>query len=184
MQRVLIIGISGAGKSTFARALAERTKLPLIHLDREFWQPGWVVTKRDVWRPKVAALADAERWIMDGNFGATLDLRLPRADTVVWFDYPRLRCLWRAGRRIAGSFGRVRPDMAPDCPERLDLDFVRYIWGFNTLERHGIVRALREHGQHLTPVIIRHDSDARAFLASLPDGRAATSPTSRAAIEL
>ena len=58
--------------------------------------------------------------------------------------------------------------MGPGCPERFDLDFIRYIWDFNNLERHGIIRALREHGSHLEPVIFRRDSDARAFLASLP----------------
>jgi adenylate kinase family enzyme len=167
MQRVLIIGISGAGKSTLARALAARTHLPLIHLDREFWQPGWVMTKRDIWRPKVEALAAGERWIMDGNYGGSLDLRLPRADTVIWFDYPRLKCLRRALWRGFTSRGRVRPDLAAGCPEKFDADFYRYIWGFNGLERNGIIRALREHGGHLQPVIFRHDGDARAFLASL-----------------
>ncbi len=168
MQRVLVIGISGAGKSTFARALAVRTGLPLIHLDREFWQPGWVITKRDVWRPKVAALAAGERWIIDGNFGSSLDLRLPRADTVVWFDYPRLKCLRRALWRSAKSYGRVRADLAQGCPEKFDLDFYRYIWGFNGVERSSIQRGLMQYGSHLEPVIFRRDGDIGAFLASLP----------------
>ena len=168
MQRVLIIGISGAGKSTFARGFAARTRLPLVHLDREFWQPGWVLTKRDIWRPRVAALAAADRWIMDGNYGASLDLRLPRADTVIWFDYPRIKCLRRAFWRSWSTYGRVRDDMAPGCPEQFDPGFARYIWRFNDLERHGILRALREHGSHLRPVIIRNDRGAAAFLASLP----------------
>src|SRR5436853_202107 len=111
MQRVLVIGISGAGKSTLSRALAARTGLPLIHLDKEFWQPGWVITPKQQWRERVASLAARERWIMDGNFDASLDLRLPRADTLIWFDYLTLRCLWRALKRVAGSFGHVRPDL-------------------------------------------------------------------------
>ena len=67
---------------------AHQTGLPLIHLDKEFWQPGWVQTPRPEWRAKVAELAAGERWIMDGNYDSSLDLRLPRADTVLWFDYP------------------------------------------------------------------------------------------------
>ena len=67
MQRVLVIGISGAGKSTFSRALAARTGLPLIHLDTEFWQPDWKITPREEWRAKVAELITREAWIMDGS---------------------------------------------------------------------------------------------------------------------
>lgn len=168
MQRVMIIGISSAGKSTFARALASRTGLPVVHLDREFWQPGWVMSKREEFWPKVSAFAAAEQWIMDGNYGSSLHLRLPRADTVLWFDYPRLKCLRRAIWRSVSSYGRVRDDMAAGCPEQFDLEFARYIWRFNDLERHGVARALREHGSHLMPVMFRKDGDVSAFLASLP----------------
>src|SRR5262249_3438078 len=120
MQRVLVIGISGAGKSTFARQLAVSTRLPLIHLDTEFWQPGWKVTERAEWRAKVAKLAERDAWIMDGNYGASLDLRLPRADTVMWFDYPRLVCVWRGpGGRVAAR-GGAGPRPARVGPRRVD----------------------------------------------------------------
>ena len=169
MQRVLVIGISGAGKSTFSRALAAQTGLPLIHLDKEFWQPGWVIPKRETWRPKVAQLAAGAAWVMDGNYGSSLPSRLPLADAVVWFDYPRLKCLRRAFWRSATTWGRVRADMAPGCPEQFDSDFVRYIWRFNDIQRPEIVQALKEHAPHLIPVIFRHDGDAAAFLSSLPE---------------
>ena len=168
MQRVLVIGISGAGKSTLARRLAQRSGLPLIHLDQEFWQPGWKVTPRDAWRARVAELCARDAWIMDGSYGASLDIRLPRADTVVWFDYPRLRCLGRVAWRIATTYGKVRPDLAPGCPEKVDGEFLRYVWDFNDKSRPQIVRALAEHGRHLMPVMVRRDRDAARFLASLP----------------
>ncbi len=168
MRRVLVIGISGAGKSTFARALAMRTGLPLIHLDKEFWQPGWVVTPRAAWRAKVAELAARDAWIMDGSYGASLDIRLPRADAAVWFDYPRARCLRRVAWRIATTYGTVRPDLAPGCPEQVDWEFLRYVWDFNAKTRPQIARALAVHGRHLTPVVVRRDRDAARFLASVP----------------
>lgn len=115
-QRVLVIGCSGAGKTTFATRLAALTGLPLIHLDREFWQPGWRMPEGARWQEKVRSLVAGERWIIEGTFTSTLDLRLPRADAVVWFDFPRGRCLWRAFMRAARSYGRARPDMAPGCP--------------------------------------------------------------------
>jgi adenylate kinase family enzyme len=168
MQRVLVIGIPGAGKTTFARTLAARTGLPLIHLDAEFWQPGWKVTPRAAWRAKVAELAARPAWIMDGNYGASLDLRLPRADCVAWFDYPRHVCLRRVAWRLATGYGRVRSDLAQGCPERFDAEFLRYIWDFPANSRPGIVAALSEHGRHLEPAIFRRDRDAAEFLARLP----------------
>ena len=167
MRRVLVIGISGAGKSTFTRALGVRTGLPVIHLDREFWRPGWTVTPREEWRMKVAALVAREAWIMDGNYSATLDLRLPRADSLFWFDYPRPICLRRAIKRVLTTYGRVREDLAPGCPEKFDLEFLRFIWDFNAKSRPQIVAQLEAHARDLKPVVFRRDSEVRRFLDSL-----------------
>src|SRR5262249_39573207 len=164
VRRVVIIGCSGAGKSTFARTLARQTNLPLIHLDREFWRPGWVETPRGEWRAKVIELVARETWIMEGNYGSSLDLRLPRADTVIWFDYPRHRCLWRVVKRVVMPYGQVRPDMPPECPEQIDLAFPRWIWNFNRRERPALLQKLAASGRHRTPIIFRNDSDAAQFL--------------------
>ena len=167
MNRVLIIGISGAGNSTFGRVLAERTRLALVHLDAEFWQPGWRETPRPLWRETVARLVIGERWILEGNYSATLDIRLPRADTVLWFDYPRWIALPRIMKRIATTHGHVRADMAPGCPEQFDAEFLRWVWNFPRDSRPLIVSALAEHGGHLRPVIFRRDDDVARFLDSL-----------------
>ena len=82
LRRVLVIGPGGAGKSTFAARLAQRTGLPLIHLDQHYWRAGWVEPSNDEWLAKVDELVASERWIMDGNFGGTMERRLAalRAD--------------------------------------------------------------------------------------------------------
>jgi len=170
VRRVVIIGCSGAGKSTFARILARQTNLPLIHLDREFWRPGWVETPRSEWRAKVIELVAGETWIMEGNYGSSLDLRLPRADTIIWFDYPRRRCLWRVVKRVVMTYGQIRPDMAPGCPEQINLAFLCWIWNFNRRERPGLLQKLAASGSHLTPIIFRNDGDAAQFLAKLSPG--------------
>ena len=164
MRRVLVMGISGAGKSTFSATLAERTGLPLIHLDKEFWRPGWEVTPRAEWRLKVAELVAREAWIMDGNYDSSLDLRLPRADTVLLFDYPAHRCIGRVVKRVLTSYGKVRADMAAGCPERIDLPFLKFVWRFNAVQRPRTLAAIRQNGAHVRTVIFRRDAEARRFL--------------------
>ena len=167
MRRVLIIGCSGAGKTTFAVKLAARTGLPLLHLDQVFWRPGWTVTPRTEWRSTVARLVAGDAWILEGNYDSSLDLRLPRADTVIWFDLPRNLCLRRVVKRIVTTHGKVRPDMGPGCPERLDLSFLRWVWDFDRTARPNILDMLRRHGSHLKPIVFRRDREVRAFLTSL-----------------
>jgi adenylate kinase family enzyme len=142
VQRILVIGSPGAGKSTFARALAMRTGLPLIHLDAEYWRSGWVEPPAHEWLARLEALTASERWIMDGNYGGSLAMRLARADAAIWLDYPTGLCLWRVLCRTARYRGVSRPDMAPGCPEQVNLEFLRYIATFRRTKRPGIVRRL------------------------------------------
>src|SRR5215831_14521617 len=99
MQRVAILGPGGAGKSTFADELGARTGLPVVHLDRYFWHPGWIETPREAWRARQEELFAGDEWIGDGNYSATAEVRLRRADTVVLLDFPIWRTIPRALRR-------------------------------------------------------------------------------------
>jgi adenylate kinase family enzyme len=130
VQRVLVIGSPGAGKSTLSHALAKRTGLPLNHLDKLFWLPGWVERDRDEGRAELAQVLAGERWIIDGNYGSTLPMRLERADTVVWLDYPTWLCLARVFKRWWQYRGVARPDMTAGCPENLNLEFLLYVLTF------------------------------------------------------
>ncbi len=135
MRRVVIIGCSGAGKSTLARRLGERTGLPVVHLDREYWRPGWVEPARDDWRARVAGLAAGESWIIDGQYGGTLELRLARADTLIFLDLAMPVCLLRVLRRTLSGYGRTRAEMSPGCPERFDWPFLKYVWNYRRSHR-------------------------------------------------
>ena len=130
MERVLVIGSPGAGKSTLAREIAARTRLPLHHLDRMHWLPGWTERDRDEGRAELADILAQDRWIIDGNYGSILAMRLARADTVVWLDYPTHLCLWRVLKRWWHYRGTNRPDMTEGCPERLDPEFLLYVLTF------------------------------------------------------
>ncbi len=95
-RRVVVTGMAGAGKSTFARQLSAKTGLPVIHLDVHFWKPGWVEPSDTEWRDVQSTLLASEEWIADGNYHETLDLRLGRADTFVYLDTPWRLCAARA----------------------------------------------------------------------------------------
>lgn len=141
-RRIAIIGSPGSGKSTLSRALAARTGLPLVHLDQLHWEAGWTEPEESVWRARVARAAEGESWIIDGNYGGTMAPRLARADLVLWLDFPTALCLWRLGKRIAGNYGRVRPDMTEGCPEKLDWGFVWYVARFRRDGRSRLLAAL------------------------------------------
>jgi adenylate kinase family enzyme len=135
MQRVMILGPPGSGKSTLARALATRLGVPVFHLDQAFWRPGWVEAPPDAFRAEVEHIAALPGWVVDGNYTATLAPRLRAADTLVLLDVPRWLSLLRILRRVARDRGRVRADMAPGCPERLDWPFLVYAWRWNGRSR-------------------------------------------------
>src|SRR6266487_2335270 len=142
LKRVLVIGAGGSGKTTVARRLARRTGLPLIHLDAHYWRPGWQPTPADEWRAQVQTFISGDAWIMDGNYGGTLDLRLEACDTVVFLDLPRLVCLWRVLRRQVRHFGQVRPELPPGCRERLSWEFLVWIWTYGSRRRGDVLRRL------------------------------------------
>lgn len=167
MQRVLVIGCSGAGKSTFARKLARRTGLPLVHLDQLYWLSGWREAPADLYARRLETALAGAQWIIDGSNSSTLPQRLERADTVIWLDLPRWRCLWRVSKRVAMTYGTVRPDAAAGCPERLDLEFLWYIWHFHRLHNPRLARALDEHGRHVQRHHFTSDREAHAFLGAL-----------------
>lgn len=150
-------------------ALARRLGLPLVHLDREFWLPNWTEPTKEGWRARVATLVSAPAWVMDGNYGGTLDQRLAAADTVVWLDYGRIGCIARTIQRTLRYLGGTRPDMGPGCKERFDLAFLRYIWSFPGRHRPHILAALDRRPAGCALVRLTGPGAARRFLAGLND---------------
>ena len=163
MRRVVVIGNGGAGKSTFARELGRRTGLPVIHLDVEHWRPGWVAPPRPQWQRHVAALVQGDRWIIDGNYSGSFDLRFAAADTVVFLDTGRWRCAWRAATRVLRQRDRTRTDLAPGCRERVDLEFLRWVWNYPRDSRPKVLAALSRHAQ-LNVVHLKSRRDGDRFL--------------------
>lgn len=171
MKKILIIGSCGAGKSTFAVRLSERLGLPVIHLDKFYWNPGWVKTPEPEWHERVAELIRRDSWIIDGNYSGTLDVRLAACDTVIFLDVVRAVCLWRVLKRVATYRKGSRPDMAEGCREKIDLEFVRWVWGYPTRTRPKILKRLEESARDKRVVVLRTRDEIENFLASAHTSR-------------
>jgi adenylate kinase family enzyme len=170
-RRVLVSGLAGAGKSTFSRALSAKTGLPLIHLDIHFWKPGWVEPTEEEWREKQRGLLSGDQWIIDGNYHATFDLRLERADTVVYLDTP----WWVCARRALVRGVRKRPAgfQLPDgCDEsalrrlRDEWRLVWRIWRVRRSDRELEFKTLSRHGNHVALYVLRSKRAVRDFLSA------------------
>ncbi|MCL2195733.1 MAG: AAA family ATPase [Oscillospiraceae bacterium] len=162
-ERIIVMGNSGSGKSTFARQLGERFSLPVVHMDTIWWMPGWVSRPIDeVYAMHAAAIAEPA-WVLEGNFSAkptqALDERLARADCVIFIDINRLTCLYRACKRRVMFSRKTRPCMTEGCSERITWWLVKWIWGYPRRARSGILAWL---GEILPPKQVLHLKGQRA----------------------
>lgn len=147
MKRIMVLGGSGSGKSTFARALGLRLGIPAVHMDRLFWEPGWVEAENAVFMDRVQAEVAKDAWVMDGNYSRTWPDRLSRADTVIFLDMPTWLRFSRAVWRTVKGYGTTRFDLADNCPERFDFGFLfgwvlRYRW----MGRHKAMMMMSDEG--------------------------------------
>ena len=160
MQKILIIGCPGSGKSTLARALHEKTGIPLCHLDMLYWNADKTVVEKEVFLDRLSAVLATERWIMDGNFSSTMEMRLAACDAVIFLDYPLDICL--AG--VRARRGKPRPDL-PWIETEEDAEFMAYIKGFAAERRPQILSLLEKHGdKHI--FIFKSRAEADAFLGA------------------
>ena len=167
MKRVLIIGCPGAGKTTLARQLGVRFHLPVVHLDSIFWSPGnWEHLNQEDFDQELMAELEKPRWIIEGNYDRTLQLRLAYCDTVIWLDYGPVTCMWGWFKRMICNWGKVRPDMAPGCVEAFEWEFAKFIWNFSKENREKYDRIFNENTQ-VEAIVLKNRSMVRQFLKEL-----------------
>ena len=167
MTKIAIIGSGGSGKSVLARQLGGLLNIEVVHLDAVHWKPGWVEPPDDEWRETVESLVTGESWIIDGNYGGTMEIRLSAADTVIFLDFPRWLCVLRVIKRRFQYRGRDRPDMAPGCPEKIDWAFLKWVWGYRTRSRPRVLQRLEQYRADKRVIILRGAAGVRSFLREL-----------------
>lgn len=163
MKRVAVMGMSGAGKSTFSQRVGEVTGLPVIHLDVHYWRPGWEEPPREEWRETHRQLVDRGRWIIDGNYGSTIEERLDAADTVIFLEVSRYVCLFRILKR---RFLGTNPAIAEGCSPKVDLEFLRLVWNFNS-EKLPVRKKMAREREGTRVVTLGSNREREEFLARL-----------------
>lgn len=166
MNRVVIAGCPGAGKTTAAKRLGALSGLPVVHLDQHYWKPDWTRPETADWVHRQRSLCEAPRWIMDGNYGSTLNIRLEAADTVLVLDYPTLTCVRRLLMRVLFGLGRNLDGAMPEgCRERIDIGFFRFVLNYRKHRRLGDLKQVMsfEGRRH----IFGHPRELDAFFAGL-----------------
>ncbi|MBT2757474.1 DNA topology modulation protein [Mesobacillus foraminis] len=167
MKKIVLIGSGGSGKSTLARQLGEKLKINVLHLDSLFWKPGWVETSREEWIDTQQYLVKRETWIMDGNYGGTMDIRLNAADTIIFLDIPRIICVYRAFKRILQYRNKTRPDMGEGCEERFNYEFFKWIWEYPKTKRPKILERLEELSKEKEVIILKTPKEVENFLEQM-----------------
>lgn len=165
MNRIAVVGSGGAGKSTFSRELSQITGLPLVHLDRHYWKPGWIETPLEEWRVLQSELIAGDNWIVDGNYYRTFDLRFDRADTVIVLAFSRYRCLLRAFLRTTGNYGKCL--QSEGCPERFELEFYQWIWNFPKNVLPELYSILDSYGENLNVIKLKTPRQVENYLKLL-----------------
>ncbi len=160
MQRVMVIGCPGSGKSTFSRALHEATGLPLVYLDRLYWNADRTAVSRELFLERLQVVLAQRAFILDGNYAATMEQRLRVCDTAFFLDYPAAICL----RGVAERRGKPRPDMPwIEMPGEEDAAFLRFITDYATVSRPAVLELLNRYADREI-IIFRSREEADAYL--------------------
>ena len=161
MERIIVIGCPGSGKSTFSRALHEITDIPLYHLDMMFWNADRTTVEKSVFLERLSEVLQKENWIIDGNYGSTMEKRLEKCDTVFFLDYPTEVCL----DGIVERKGKARSDM-PWIETDVDEEFITFIKSYNADSRPKVVELLEKYKDR-SIIVFNSRSQADDFLLKL-----------------
>lgn len=177
INRVMVIGCCGAGKSNIALKLEDYLDLPLIHLDKLFWKSGWTQKSIAKFQLDHEKVINQERWIIDGNYSSTMAERYEKADFVILMTLPRHQCIWGVIKRRFTFRNQTRPDMTEGCPERINWEFLKYLWNFHKTQLPKIENILNktESNKKVLRIYSRQEADEL-----LTDMRAIVSPAALA----
>ena len=159
MKKVIVIGCPGSGKSTFSKALHKITNIPLFHLDMIFWNADKTTVEKPVFLDRLFKIIQSDEWIIDGNYGSTMELRMQACDTVIFLDYPLDVCL----NGIKERKGKPRSDLPWIEPDEDDVEFLEFIKNYNSQSRPKVMELL-DRFSHKDVIIFSNRTQAEDFL--------------------
>lgn len=173
MKRIMVIGVSaGVGKSAFARELGHRTGLPVHHLDAHFWNSGWVESTLGEFAEKTAALLKEEKWIIDGNYSSTFEMRMAEADTMIYLELPLRICIVPGPETLGDNLGHTRRDMPDGCEEKMDREFLSFIIRTYTTRKVKMRLRLRQFDESRPEncsIMLKGKQQINGFLNTFPE---------------
>jgi adenylate kinase family enzyme len=164
-RRILVIGPPGSGKSWLSTVLSTAIHIPVYHLDRLYWKPGWVRASPPEVREGLGKLLSLEEWVLDGNYHDTLAERVNVADTIILLDVGRFRCILNVIARVVQKRRVTRDDIPDGSPERLDISFLRWIWNYDRDIKPVTERLLAEARRTRRVIVLRTRPEMREFLS-------------------
>lgn len=167
MKKIMLIGSGGSGKSTLARQLGNILNIQVYHLDAIFWKANWEGVSKEEQISIQTDLVKKDEWLIDGNYGGTLDIRMDAADTIIFLDINRTICTYRALKRMLKYRNKTRPDIGEGCEEKFDFDFLRWIWNYPKMKRPDILRKLHDLPENKQIIILKSKKDVQTFLEYL-----------------
>ena len=158
MKRVIVIGCPGSGKSTVSRALHNKTGIPLYHLDMMYWNSDKTTVEKSMFLERLSAVLKKDEWIIDGNYGSTMELRMAACDTVIFLDYPLEVCL----DVIKERRGKSRSDM-PWIETEEDSEFIEFIKSYEEQQKPKVLELLEKYSDK-NIIIFKSREQADLFL--------------------
>ena len=161
MNKVIVIGCPGAGKSTFSRQLNEMTGIPLYYLDMMYWNSDRTTVTKELFRERLLKVLGLENWIIDGNYGSTMEMRMAECDTVIFLDFTAETCL----KGVRERKGKPRPDM-PWVETEDDEEFFEFIKKFEIESKPKILELFKKYHEKEI-VILKSREEADRYISSL-----------------
>lgn len=163
MKKVIVVGCPGSGKTFFSRELQKKTGLPLYHIDLMYWEKDKSVVPKEIFLSRMQEAISKEAFIIDGNYGSTMELRFQACDTVFFLDYPVEVCLGGEKERR----GKERPDL-PWTEEKEDKEFIDFIKNFREKNRPIILDLIRRYPEKEIHVLTNREETAE-YLRKITD---------------
>jgi cytidylate kinase len=167
MNRIVIIGPPGAGKTDFANELGKILDIDtVIHLDYFFWKPGWIRTTETERHALITRLTKQEKWIIEGNFLDTIDAQFSQASLAIWLNLNPFLCFYRVVKRYFSYIRKGIPEIAPGCRDRIRLQFLLSIFMYKIIDSNILRKKLKQQSS-LPLIVLNTPNEVLAFLEKI-----------------